>query len=246
MQPFIAAILSTVAVSACIAAISFTYYQVVVNGSESPVHPYRFLKKLCKERSRNKRVKEKMEEFKAVSITGREPVLGSTLVFSVFLIIILMLFFNLVFFTAITSDSMRPTFERGDLVAMQKIATTPEEGDIIMFERPYYMLPITHRVVAVTDGGVRTQGDARGITDPWIVPEEAIEAKALQLGGKPVVIKDIGDYFILDTSEMRYDSRYGTEYAFMKNVFLTIRLYGYVFCILAILGYLWLTIKERS
>jgi signal peptidase I len=245
MQPFIAAILSTVAVSVCIAAISFTYYLVVVNGFESPVHPYRFLKKLCKERSRKKRVKEKMNEYKTVSIAGRKPVLGSTLVFSIFLIIILMLFFNLVFFTAITSDSMQPTFKRGDLVAMQKIYTTPEKGDIIMFERSEYMLPITHRVVAVTDGVVRTQGDARGITDPWIVPEEEIEAKAVQLGGKTMVIKDVGDYFILDTREMRYDPRYGTEYALIKNVFLTIRLYGYALCIIAILGYVWLTIKER-
>jgi signal peptidase I len=245
MQPFIAAILSTIAVSACIAGISFTYYQVVLNGSESPVHPYRFFKKLCKERSRKKRVKEKMNEFKNVSIAGREPVLGPTLVFSVFLVIIFMLFFNLVSFTAITSDSMQPTFKRGDLVAMQKLYTTPEKGDIIMFERPEYMLPITHRVVAVTDGVVRTQGDARGRTDPWIIPEGEIEAKAVQLGGKTMIIKDVGAYFILDTREMRYDPRYGTEYSFIKNVFLTIRLYGYVFCIIAILGYVWLTIKER-
>jgi signal peptidase len=216
-----------------------------LNGSESPGHPYRFFKKRYKERSRNKRVNELMEEFKKVSIAGRKPVLGSTLVFSLYLIIILMLFFNLVFVTAITSDSMQPTFKRGDLVAMQKIYTTPEEGDIIMFERPEHMLPITHRVVAVTDGIVRTQGDARGITDPWIVSEGEIEAKAVQLGGKTIVIKDVGDYFILDTSEMRYDPRYGTEYSFIKNVFLTIQLYGYAFCIIAILGYVWLTIKER-
>ena len=245
MQPFIAAILSTIAVSACIAGISFTYYLLVLNGSESPVHPYKFFKKLCKKRSRKKRVQEKMNEFKNVSIAGREPVLGPTIVFSVFLVIIFMLFFNLVFFTAITSDSMRPTFERGDLVAMQKLYTTPEKGDIIMFERPAYLLPITHRVVAVTDNGVRTQGDAAGRTDPWVVPKGEIEAKAVQLGGMPLVIKDVGDYFILDTREMRYDPRYGTEYSFIKNIFLTVRLYGYVFCIMAILGYVWLTIKER-
>jgi signal peptidase len=245
MQPFIAAVLSTIAVSACIATISFIYYQVVLNGSESPGHPYRFFKKRYKERSRNKRVNELMEEFKKVSIAGREPVLGSTLVFSLYLIIILMLFFNLVFVTAITSDSMQPTFKRGDLVAMQKIYTTPEEGDIIMFERSDYMLPITHRVVAVTDRGVRTQGDAIGITDPWIVPEDEIEAKAVQLGGKTMVIKDVGDYFILDAREKRYNPKYGSEYAFIKNVFLTIRLYGYALCIIAILGYVWLTLKER-
>lgn len=244
MEPFIEAILLTIAVSSCLAMISHIYYLVVLNGSELPVHPYSFFRKRSKERSKEQRVKEKLNEFKAVSLTDRKPVLGQALVFSLYIILILMLFFNLIFLAAITSGSMQPTFERGDLVAMQKISTTPEVGDIIMFDCKDSLLPVTHRVVAVTESGVRTQGDANGIPDPWIVSEETIQAKVVQLGGTPVVIKDVGDYFILDTSEMQY-GKYGLEYSFIKNVFSTMRLYGYALCILAILGYLWLTVKER-
>ncbi len=65
------------------------------------------------------------------------------------------------------------------------------------------------------------------------------------MGQKPIVLKNVGDYFILDTSVMRV-GRYGTEYAFLKNVFATVKIYGYALCIIAILGYVILTLKEMK
>ncbi len=244
MQPFIAAILATIAVSAFIAAIFSILYLVAVRGSDLPLRFYNRVKKGYGKHSRNNRVKEKLTEYKAFSGVGRPSLLRSILPFSLFLFVILVLFLKLAFFVAITSDSMQPTFKKGDLVLMQKISTTPKEGDIIMFERSEYMLPVTHRVVRVKDGLARTGGDARGTTDPWVVREGEIKGKAVQPGGEPVVLKDVGNYFILETREMRY-GKYGLEYSFMKNVFLTMRLYGYALCIIAVIGYLWLTIKER-
>lgn len=243
MQPFIEAIILTIALSVFIAAIFFILYSTVVKGSESPLRLYNRFKKLCKEHSRNRRVKERMTEYKTISGVGKPSFIRSALPFSLFLIVIFVLLFKLVFFTAVTSDSMRPTFKKGDLVAMQKIATTPEEGDIIMFERPEYLLPITHRVVAVTDSGVRTMGDARGSVDSWVVPEGEILGKAVQVGEKPVVLKDVGNYFILDTREVRI-GKYGSEYSFMKNVFSVIRVYGYALCVISIIGYVIVTLRE--
>ncbi len=243
MQPFIAAIILTIAVSVFIAAIFFILYLTTVKGSDSPLRLYNRFKKGYRKHSQKKRVEEKMTEYKAFSGVGKPSFIRSALPFSLFLIVILVLLFKLVFFTAVTSDSMQPTFKKGDLVAMQKIATTPKEGDIIMFERPEYMLPVTHRVVAVTDSGVRTMGDARGRTDPWVVPEGEIMGKAVQVGEKPVVLKDMGNYFILDTREMRY-GKYGLEYSFMKNVFAMIRVYGYALCVISIIGYVILTLRE--
>jgi signal peptidase len=243
MDPFIQAIVPTGAVSAFIAMLFFIFYLVAVKGSESPLRLYNHFKNGFTEHSRKKKTKEKMAEYRFLSV--KPSFLHSFLLFSIFLFVIFLLLFKLVFFTAVTSDSMQPTFKRGDLVLMQKLSTVPEEGDIIMFNRPEYLLPITHRVVAVTDRGMRTQGDARGRVDPWLVPEEEIIGEVLQLGENPIVLQDVGDYFILDTRETRYDPRYGTEYSFIKNIFLTIRLYGYAFCIMAILGYVWLTLKER-
>lgn len=244
MQPFIEAIITTVVVSAFIAAIFFILYLVAVKGSESPLRLYNRFKKGYKKHSHTKRVKEKMYEYELTSGMHRPSLLGSTIVFSIFVVIISLLLFKVVFFTVITSGSMSPTLERGDLVLMQRIHPEPVEGDIIMLQREEYRLPITHRVVSVTEGGVRTKGDARSRVDPWVIPEEEITAKAMQVGEKPLVLKDVGDYFILETREMRI-GKYGSEYAFVKNVFLTIKVYGYVLCIIAIIGYVILTIKER-
>lgn len=243
METFIEAILATVAVSAFIAAIFFIFYLAAVKGSESPLRLYNRFKKGYSKHSRKTRLKEKMNEYKAISDVGKPSFIRASLPFSMFLFVILVLLFKIVFLTAITSDSMRPTFKRGDLVAMQKLYTTPKEGDIIMYERPEYMLPIVHRVVWVGDGRARTKGDARGRADPWVVRESEIMAKAVKVGGEPIVLKDVGNYFILDTREMRY-GKYGLEYSFMKNVFSMIRLYGYALCVIAIAGYVILTLRE--
>ncbi len=244
MQPFIEAIITTITVSAFLAAIFYILYLTAVKGSESVLRLYNHFKEGYSGHSRNKRVAEKMNEYKAISNVGRKPFLHSVLPFSFFLLVILVLLFKLVFLTAIVSDSMQPTFKKGDLVLMQKVSVAPKEGDIIMFEQPNYMLPITHRVIALTDEGVRTRGDAVGRADPWIVHEEEIMAKAVQLEEKPLVIKDVGNYFILDAREMRYNPKYGSEYTFVKNIFLTLRVYGYVVCIIAIMGYVILTFSE--
>ncbi len=245
MEPFLEAIILTVAVSAFIAAIFYIFYLVIVKGSDAPLQFYNHLKKGYREHSRTKRVKEKMYEYETISGMHRPSLLGSTIVFSIFVVIISLLLFKVVFFTAVTSGSMSPTFERGDLVLMQRIHPEPVVGDIIMLQRAEYMLPVTHRVVSVTEGGVRTKGDATGRVDPWIIPEEEITAKAVQIGEKPVVLKDVGDYFILDPKEMRI-GKYGSEYTLVKNIFLTMRVYGYALCIIAILGYVLLSLREAK
>ncbi|HID20573.1 MAG TPA: signal peptidase I [Methanophagales archaeon] len=246
MEPVIEAIISTILVSAFMAAIFYILYLTAVKGFESPLRLYHRFKARYSEHSQNKRVKEKMKEYRTFSGVGSRSFLRSAVPFSLFILVILILLFKLVFFTAIVSNSMQPTFKRGDLVLMQKIAPMPEEGDIIMFERREVMLPITHRVIAVTDEGVKTKGDARGTADPWIVQEEAIMAKAVQLEEEPIVVKDVGNYFILDTGKMGYNPKYGSEYLFVKNIFLMLRLYGYVVCIVSIMGYLILTLVEAK
>nr|CBH37859.1 hypothetical membrane protein [uncultured archaeon] len=246
MEPFIEAVITVIALSAFIAGLFYVFYLAAVKGSESPLRFYNRFERGYREHSRTKRVKEKMTEYRTVSGVGAPSFLRATVPFTLFIAVILILLFKLVFFTAIVSDSMQPTFKKGDLVLMQKIATVPEEGDIIMFEHKDIMLPITHRAIAVTDEGSRTSGDARGVKDPWLVQNEAVMAKAVQIDGRPIVLKDVGNYFILDTSEMGYDPTYGSEYTFMKNLFSMLRLYGYVVCAIAILAYVLLSLTERK
>ncbi|MGB7001791.1 MAG: signal peptidase I [Halobacteriota archaeon] len=246
MEPFIEAVITVIALSAFIAGLFYVFYLAAVKGSESPLRLYHRFERGYREHSRTKKVKEKMTEYRTISGVGQASFLRATVPFTLFIAVILILLFKLVFFTAIVSDSMQPTFKKGDLVLMQKIATVPEEGDIIMFEHKDIMLPITHRAISVTDEGSRTMGDARGVKDPWLVQNEAVIAKAVQIGGRPIVLEDVGNYFILDTNEMGYNPKYGSEYTFMKNLFSMLRLYGYVVCVIAVLGYVLLSLTERK
>ena len=108
------------------------------------------------------------------------------------------------FFAVVVSNSMRPTFEKGDLVLIQTLSKQPEVGDIILFsgfieldkEKREF---IVHRVYSITrDGMVKTKGDAMPVPDPWEVPPEKIVGKAVTIFGHPVVVKHAGEGLILE------------------------------------------------
>lgn len=78
----------------------------------------------------------------------------------------------------VTSDSMAPTVESGDVVV---VTSGPvERGDVVTYRAPTpgRAAPsghVTHRVVAIEErpGGtvLRTKGDANADPDPYVVPE---------------------------------------------------------------------------
>jgi len=237
-------VISAIIASAIAIVIYYIIYLTFVKGFVVPIHIFHSFKELYERYGRNKRLKERMYEYEAVSGMHKPSLFGSSVVVSILTVIIVILLFKIVFFAVVTSDSMSPTFERGDLILMQRIHIDPREGDIIMLENRESILPITHRVVAVTKEGVRTKGDARAFADPWLVSKHEIRGEAVQIHGSPIILKAIGNYFILNPKEMGI-GRYGSEYMFIKNLFLVIRMYGYALCIISISGYLLLTVMER-
>ncbi|RLG34127.1 signal peptidase I [Methanosarcinales archaeon] len=237
-------IISAIIASAIAIVIYYIIYLTLVKGFVVPIHIFHSFKGLYERYGRNKRLKERMYEYEAVSGMHKPSLFGSSVVVSILTVIIVILLFKIVFFAVVTSDSMSPTFERGDLILMQRIHIDPRVGDIIMLENRESILPITHRVVAVTKEGVRTKGDARAFADPWLVSKHEIRGEAVQIHGSPIILKAIGNYFILNPKEMGI-GRYGSEYMFIKNLFLVIRMYGYALCIISISGYLLLTVMER-
>ncbi len=237
-------VISAIIASAIAIVIYYIIYLTLVKGFVVPIHIFHSFTGLYERYGRNKRLKERMYEYEAVSGMHKPSLFGSSVVVSILTVIIVILLFKIVFFAVVTSDSMSPTFERGDLILMQRIHIDPRVGDIVMLENRESILPITHRVVAVTKEGVRTKGDARAFADPWLVSKHEIRGEAVQIHGSPIILKAIGNYFILNPKEMGI-GRYGSEYMFIKNLFLVIRMYGYALCIISISGYLLLTVMER-
>ena len=67
----------------------------------------------------------------------------------------------------VRGGSMAPTIERGAIAIVDTHARTPGVGDIVSFHEPPHVL-VTHRIIALRDGGFITRGDANKSDDPTI------------------------------------------------------------------------------
>ncbi|MCX9084561.1 MAG: signal peptidase I [Candidatus Methanoperedens sp.] len=150
-------------------------------------------------------------------------------------LIILILGFGLKFilFTAVISDSMKPEFERGDLVFSQGLFKEPKIGDIITFKAAEVQNTVTHRVIGFQNNFVSTQGDNNPLPDDYGTTKEDIVAKAVIIDGHPVVLPGMGAFFILDFSKEGKLRKFGDQFEFMQKLFATIRTWGYVITIIA-------------
>src|SRR3989338_3409200 len=84
------------------------------------------------------------------------------------------------FLATVTSDSMKPTLERGDWVVLKKQAAYTVNDTLVFSLNPGNVY--VHRVVALapTDAGgtgYRTKGDTNPYPDGWTVPPEAVFGK---------------------------------------------------------------------
>lgn len=86
---------------------------------------------------------------------------------------------------AVESNSMIPTFYRGDILILQGVPSSQlAVGDIIVFSPPNQGIPVVHRIITLnSDGTFQTKGDANQ-GQLWY--EKSI--KASQVHGKQVMI----------------------------------------------------------
>ncbi len=176
----------------------------------------------------------------------QKGMLKEGLILTTVLLVMFLLATKAVFFTAVVSGSMVPTFERGDLVLMQNIERTYRVGDIIMFTRPDTSNPESHRIVSVTNEGIQTQGDAVGIMDYWVIKDREIIGKAILIQGKPVVIKGYGQFFIVDYINKNQDfGPFGQDAQKYILFFQVVKLYGYVIAVVSLLLYIVLTVRKK-
>jgi signal peptidase I len=72
-------------------------------------------------------------------------------------------------FQTVTSGSMRPTISPGDVAVTEVVSVSSlKVGDVIVFYPPGVTAePVMHRIVSITDGVIKTRGDANNVEDPW-------------------------------------------------------------------------------
>ena len=156
-----------------------------------------------------------------------------TILLIVLIVVILVFAFKMIFFTAVISDSMKPEFQRGDLVMSQAIFKDPEVGDIITFNAKGILNSVTHRVTNVNGIYITTKGDNNPTADDYGTTKNDILAKAITIKGHPIVLGGIGSFFILDFSKEGKLNKFGDQFDFMQKMFTTIRTWGYVITIIA-------------
>lgn len=85
---------------------------------------------------------------------------------------------------AVLSGSMEPEYPVGSLIYVKKVDTnTLRSGDVITFRLDGTTLA-THRIVAVTEEGFRTKGDANAAEDGGMVPpSDVMGAPVLTIPG---------------------------------------------------------------
>ena len=86
---------------------------------------------------------------------------------------------------AVESNSMVPTFQKGDILALQGVNQEDlQVGDIIVFDPPNRDIAVVHRIIKVNDDGTfQTKGDANSGQLPY---ERKISASSIH--GKVVLI----------------------------------------------------------
>lgn len=105
------------------------------------------------------------------------------------------------------SGSMSPALSTGDgfVAVPAAIAGPPDVGDVVYESETLASGSlVTHRVVAETEEGFITQGDANAVTDqaagePVVTPER-IQASALTVGGQVLAIPNVGQVMGQDAS----------------------------------------------
>ncbi len=175
----------------------------------------------------------------------KAPVERVSLVLVVFAILLYLTLTHKLFFAVVVSDSMYPTFKRGDMYLAQAIYINPKPGDIIMFRRPDVGLPVSHRVLRVVGDLIYTGGDASG---PDLIPikKKDVIAQAVMIGGRPIVIPGLGKYFILNAKQMRSIGPYGEEFLFYQKLIRAFKSYAMAIIVICLSAYVYLEFESYS
>jgi signal peptidase len=237
-------VLSGLIFSALIVSVFYMAYKVEVKKSSFDLH-FRILKRIGQRLDgvfHENRIAARLDRYS--KLVERPSFFGIIIPLLLVLIIGFVLYNQMIFFAVVGSGSMEPTFKKGDLILMQNIDVEVENGNIIMFDTPTVLIPVTHRVIEISDKGFITKGDARSSKDGWIVKDEDIVGKAVTINENPILIKDVGLYFIEDFEAATVTKQYNEEFLLMRKIISSIKSFGLVIFYCAILMYILTSIRS--
>jgi signal peptidase len=191
----------------------------------------------------NRRNKEYVRFF---MIELRQKILKPKMLRSVVPLVIMLIFValllsNVLYFSVVTSDSMSPTFNKGDLVLMTDRVNL-EEDDIIIMRAPGVNLPVMHRAVKIEDDNVTTKGDFVPEEDTWDINKGDIYGEAITINGDPIVLKGVGTYF-LDEDASAHD-RYTGEMEVTRLFLSSMKGFSVMIFVAAVSIYIILMVRE--
>jgi signal peptidase I len=87
---------------------------------------------------------------------------------------------GLFFSTVYVGNSMYPTFRAPDVLCVcRRGFTRIVVGDVIVFGEPGGEKRITHRVIGMAGGAIRTRGDNNAYPDPWTLVDADVLGKVV-------------------------------------------------------------------
>ena len=112
--------------------------------------------------------------------------------------------------SVISGTSMEPTFIADDIVIVApyfSALSSPQPGDIIVFEKEDGRSLVIHRVLEITDDGLITQGDNLAEPDQEMgvapVVDSRIKGVVPTVSGSPITNSKVGVIYSMFTSEYR-------------------------------------------
>ncbi|VVB85347.1 Peptidase S24-like protein [uncultured archaeon] len=126
-----------------------------------------------------------------------------------------------VYLALVTTESMRPYINRGDLVIAEGLSTNFSVGDIIEIQPPGYSGTYVHRVVRkLSDNEWKTKGDNWNSEDGWTVTRDIVKGKVITMDKKAIVIPYLGIY-LMPTNNVALSQ--DPTYNFIVNFISTLR-----------------------
>jgi signal peptidase len=191
---------------------------------------------------RKVRISDYKDKIKTPPSDRQKIIFMDLMILLVAVALIVMIASKSLFFAAVISSSMYPTFDKNDLILIQNIDRSFHVGDIVLFNTPDRNFPISHRIVAIDgDGTIHTEGDATGVVDWWRLNKTDIGGKVVLIMGKPVVIKGLGQNFIVQDRNQKFGPFDYPRYLLFINI---IKTYGYAIIVIVIMAYIYLTLRS--